>query len=95
MNKNDKPKNRPGIDYFLDITLEVCPMTFVRTKLQIEQMPGGTTLEVRLKGAEPLENVPRSVIDSGHTVLSLEPEDPVGEGPGVDHGVHRLVIRKK
>ncbi|NQV47158.1 MAG: sulfurtransferase TusA family protein [Rhodospirillaceae bacterium] len=91
MNKDDKLKNRPGIDYYLDITPEVCPMTFVRTKLQIEKMAAGSTLEVRLKGTEPLENVPRSVIDSGNTVLSLEPEDP--DGP--PDGVHRLVIRKE
>ena len=41
-------------DYFLDITSEVCPLTFVRTKLLIEKMARGRTAEVRLQGAEPL-----------------------------------------
>ena len=75
-------------DYFLDITGEICPMTFVKTKLQIERMEGGAVLEVRLNVGEPLENVPRSVLEEGHEVLSLEPEDR-------PDGVHRLRIRKK
>lgn len=61
------------MDYYLDITQEVCPLTFVRTKLLIERMSSGETAEIRLKGAEPLENVPRSVREHGHEVLSLEP----------------------
>lgn len=75
-------------DYFLDITNDVCPMTFVKTKLQIERMAGGEVIEVRLKAGEPLENVPRSVREEGHEVLSLQPE------AGSD-GVHRLLIRKR
>ena len=62
-------------DYFLDITNDVCPMTFVRTKLLIENMQPGETALVRLKNAEPLENVPRSVREIGHEVLSLEMEE--------------------
>jgi len=77
-------------DYFLDITGEVCPMTFVRTKLLIERMAAGEIAEVRLKGAEPLENVPRSVGEQGDEVLSLELEDPANPADGV----HRLRIRK-
>ncbi|OEJ64324.1 sulfurtransferase TusA family protein [Magnetovibrio blakemorei] len=78
-------------DYFIDITNDVCPMTFVRTKLLIESMQPGQTAEVRLQHGEPLQNVPRSVREIGHEILSLEPEDP--NGP--DDGVHRLVIRTK
>ncbi|MGE5504769.1 MAG: sulfurtransferase TusA family protein [Actinomycetota bacterium] len=77
-------------NYYLDITAEVCPMTFVKTKLQVERMGSGETLEVRLKGSEPLTNVPRSVAELGHQVMSLQPEP--GEGP---NGVHRLLVRKK
>ena len=77
------------VNYYLDITGEVCPLTFVKTKLLIEKMARGQVLEVRLKGAEPLGNVPRSVRDMGHEVLALAAED--GEGP---QGVHRLRIRK-
>jgi tRNA 2-thiouridine synthesizing protein A len=82
--------NHPVIDYVLDITPEVCPLTFVKTKLLIERMEKGQIAEVRLQGAEPLENVPRSVRDHGHEVLSLQIED---EGAAPD-SVHRLLIRK-
>lgn len=74
-------------DYFLDITGEVCPMTFVKTKLHIEKMRAGETLEVRLIGAEPLRNVPRSVRELGHEIVSLAPE-------AIGAAVHRLVLRK-
>lgn len=78
------------MDRYLDITQEVCPLTFVKTKLLIEQLSPGQTAEIRLKGAEPLENVPRSVREHGHEVLSLEPEDDATDGTGV----YRLRIRK-
>lgn len=63
-------------------------MTFVRTKLLIERMRPGERAEVRLLGKEPLENVPKSVREIGHAVVSLEPEDPSGPADGI----HRLVI---
>ncbi len=61
-------------DYFLDITSDVCPLTFVKTKLLIEQMSSGQTAEIRLNTGEPLENVPRAVEEHGHTILYLEAE---------------------
>jgi len=63
-------------DYFLDITKDVCPLTFVKTRLLIERMSSGQRARVRLQGAEPLENVPRSVAELGHAVLALAPEEP-------------------
>ena len=60
--------------YFIDITGEVCPLTFVKTKLLLEKMPPGAIATVRLKGAQPLDNVPRSVKAHGHEVVSLVPE---------------------
>ena len=90
--KNTSNDNKDiDIDFFLDITTEVCPLTFVKTKLLIERMAPGQVAEVRLKGAEPLDNVPRSVREHGHTLIRLEAEDP-SQGP---EGVHRLVIRKE
>lgn len=78
-------------DYYLDITGEICPITFVKTKLLLERMSPGETAEVRLQGAEPLGNVPRSVAEHGDEVLSLEPE----ETDGPDDGIHLLRILKK
>lgn len=73
--------------YRLDITDDTCPLTFVKTRLLLERMPAGATMEVRLRGREPLENVPRSIEELGHEVLNLEPEDASGD-------IHRLVVRK-
>lgn len=76
-------------DHFIDITGDVCPMTFVRTKLLLEKASNGDVVEVRLKGKEPLKNVPRSAADHGHEILSMTPEDPSGP----DDGVNLLRIR--
>ncbi len=76
--------------YFLDITQDVCPLTFVKTKLLLERMEPGAIAEIRLNAGEPLENVPRSVREEGHEVLGLEPEAEGAQGTGV----YRLVVRK-
>lgn len=81
--------NIKRLGHFLDITDKICPMTFVRTKLLIEKMPIGAQATVRLQGAEPLQNVPRSVREHGHRIISLGPED-------ANHpdGPHLLVFEK-
>ena len=73
-------------DATIDITREVCPMTFVRTKIALERLPIGAILEVRLRGEEPLRNVPDSARDAGHTVLGLE---------ALDDGTWRLLLRRE
>ena len=72
-------------DASIDITGEVCPMTFVRTKLKLERMRSGEVLIVRLRGEEPLRNVTRAARDEGHSILGIVPE-------GNDHIV---TIRRK
>lgn len=69
----------------LDLRGVVCPMNFVKTKLKLEELQPGEKLEVLLDEGEPIENVPRSVKDEGHKVLSLEREG--------DH--YRVVIEKR
>lgn len=90
MNKKPKIMNQEAADCFIDITADTCPITYVKTKLKLEAMGEGHILEVRLIGADPLENVPRSAAASGHTVLAIAPEE---EGGG-KNGVHRLLIRR-
>lgn len=80
----------PRAHHYLDITDQVCPMTFVRTKLLIERMATGEVAEVRLNAGEPLLNVPRSVREHGHEVLELAPE-----AAGAAGGPHRLLLRKR
>lgn len=57
----------------LDITRDTCPMTFVRVRLALDRMQAGQILRVRLRGEEPLRNVPRTAQEQGHAVLSQEP----------------------
>jgi len=90
MEKNNSSEEVGRADYFLDITSETCPLTFVKTKLLIEKMPSGSIAEIRLKGKEPLDNVPRSVQDIGHLILNLKPES----GGKETEGIHRLLIKK-
>lgn len=68
----------------IDITGEVCPMTYVRVKLAMEDLDDGALLEVTLQGAAPLKNVPRSARDDGHEVLELV---------ALDEGRARLLLR--
>ena len=72
-------------DRDIDITGEICPMTFVRTRLALDAMQPGQVLRVRLRGKEPLENVPRTAREQGHEVLRLD--------TGAD-GVATLLIRR-
>lgn len=61
-----------NIDASLDITKDVCPITFVKTKLKLEQLQKGQILEVILNDGEPIENVPRSVKGEGHKIIAVE-----------------------
>jgi len=58
-------------DREIDITGDLCPMTFVRTRLALDRMSAGQVLKVRLRGEEPLRNVPRTAKEQGHAVISL------------------------
>jgi TusA-related sulfurtransferase len=62
----------PG-DTTLDLTGEVCPFTFVRTKLALEQMPVGATLQVIVDHAPASRNVPRSAAEWGQEVIAVTP----------------------
>lgn len=79
------------VNHVLDITGDVCPLTFVKTKILIERMAPGDTAVIRLKGAEPLGNVPRSVREDGHEVIGLAPADPAAAS---SDDVHVLTLRK-
>ena len=58
-------------DATVDITSVVCPVTFVKAKMAIEELEIGQTLAVRMKDGEPIQNVPRSFKDEGHQVLRV------------------------
>ncbi|MDR1584996.1 MAG: sulfurtransferase TusA family protein [Prevotellaceae bacterium] len=73
-------------NYNLDITHEHCPMTFVKTKIELAKLKSGDILNVRLTEGEPLQNVPKSAVEQGYNVLSIVETET--------KGVHIVVIQK-
>ena len=56
----------------VDITDKVCPLTFVKAKVAIEELDDGEVLAIRMNDGEPVQNVPRSMKEEGHKILKLE-----------------------
>ena len=53
-----------------DLRGVLCPMNFVKTKLELATMQSGDVLEIWLDDGKPIENVPGSVKLEGHEILS-------------------------
>ncbi len=75
----------PAADRDLDLQGEVCPYTFVRSKLALEQMAPGQVLSIVVDNSESASNVPRSLALEGHEVLAVDRAD--GRG-------WRILVRK-
>ncbi len=58
-------------DDSIDITDVTCPITFVKTKVALEELDEGQILQVHLNSGEPAENVPRSIREEGHEILEF------------------------
>jgi len=69
----------------LDITKDHCPMTFVKTKIELSKLQAGDKLEVLLTEGEPLDNVPKSATEQGYKVLEIS---------HVKDKVHKIIIEK-
>ena len=73
------------VDETVDITDVVCPVTFVKTKVALEELDDGQILSVHMNDGEPVQNVPRSVKEEGHQILKLiDNED----------GTYDLIVKK-
>jgi len=59
-------------DEFVDITDKVCPLTFVKAKVTLDELDVGQVLAVRMNDGEPVQNVPRSMKEDGQQVLKLK-----------------------
>ena len=73
------------VDDTVDITDVNCPVTFVKTKVALEELDDGQILQVHLNDGEPVQNVPRSIKDEGHQVLKLVDNED---------GTYELYIKK-
>lgn len=73
------------IDDTVDITDVVCPTTFVKAKIALEELEEGEILLVKMNDGEPVQNVPRSIKEEGHQILKLiDNED----------GTYNLIVKK-
>ena len=85
---NPSHRNQTAIpieaDAELDLRGVICPYNFVKTKLKLETMEGGQILSVLLDDGDPIRNVPQSVRNEGHTILSQERMERA----------YRVIIRK-
>lgn len=59
-------------DAQVDITDKVCPLTFVKAKVSLDELEDGEVLAVCMNDGEPVQNVPRSMKEEGHQILKLE-----------------------
>jgi TusA-related sulfurtransferase len=62
-------------DKKIDIRGLVCPYTFVKAKLAVEDMEVGEVLEIVLDYPEAVKNIPRSMKDHGQVVLDVRQKD--------------------
>ncbi len=70
--KEEKAMADTPIDRDLDLSGEVCPYTFVKSKLALEELDPGQVLRVTVDNSESASNVPRSLSLEGHDIVSLE-----------------------
>ena len=73
------------IDDTVDITDVVCPVTFVKAKVALEELDDGQILAIRMNDGEPVQNVPRSIKGEGHQILKLNTNDD---------GTYTLIVKK-
>ena len=71
------------IDERVDITDVVCPMTFVKAKVAMEEIEVGQVLAVTMN--EPVQNVPRSFKEEGQQILKLIDNE---------NGTYDLIVKK-
>jgi TusA-related sulfurtransferase len=83
--KTDMSLDDIAIDESIDITDVVCPVTFVKAKVALEELEDGQVLSIRLNDGEPVQNVPRSIKEEGHQVLKLADNGD---------GTYNLLVRK-
>ena len=61
-----------GEERILDLKGEVCPYTFVKSKLELETMEVGQIVKILVDNSDSASNVPRSLDLEGQSVLSVE-----------------------
>ena len=73
------------IDDTVDITDKVCPLTFVKAKVAIDELDDGEVIAIRMNDGEPVQNVPRSIKEEGHQIIKLVNNED---------GTYNLIVKK-
>jgi tRNA 2-thiouridine synthesizing protein A len=63
----------------------VCPLTFVKAKVAIDELEDGEVIAIRMNDGEPVQNVPRSIKEEGHQILKLVNNED---------GTYNLIVKK-
>jgi TusA-related sulfurtransferase len=66
---SEKPKINADIE--INLKGEVCPYTFVKSKLAIEEMLAGEVLRIIVDHEPATKNVPRSMENEGNEILTV------------------------
>ena len=74
-----------AFDDQVDITDKVCPLTFVKAKVVMEELEIGQVLAVTMNDGEPVQNVPRSFKEEGQQILKLIDNE---------NGTYDLIVKK-
>jgi len=69
----------------LDLRGEVCPYTFVKTKLRLEELDSGQDLIILLDDSAATANVSKSLRNDGHEILDLKT---------MSGGVWQILVKK-
>ena len=56
----------------IDLLDEICPMTFVKTKLAIERINQGERIKVIFNSQEAKTNVPKSLSEVNHKIIAIK-----------------------
>ena len=56
----------------IDLLDEICPMTFVKTKLAIEPINKGQRIKVIFNSQEAKINVPKSLSEINHKIIAIK-----------------------
>ena len=59
-------------DVELNLKGEICPYTFVKSKLALEEMEIGQVLAVLVDHVSAVDNMPRSLANEGQEVLEVK-----------------------
>jgi len=78
----------------LDLRGEVCPFTFVRAKLRLEELALGSELRIVVDHPPAADNVPRALRGEGHEVVAVERDGDAFIIRAIKRTEHRLAKRE-